>query len=157
MGRVFVFCIVIISRCIGCCYSTTSIVQDVCWFYAVITFIEAKMLTLKMGLPSLGVYYLCVSCCKDCYPTNTGKDFLIFFSGFTHHNGKVLYFASKCKQLYGLLHHHCFQGFFALVICWVTSNEPNMLRFKMSLQSLRVTFSHPRHSLVINSCHQNYC
>ena len=157
MGRVFVFCIVSISRCMGCCYPTTSIGQDFCRFYAVITSKEAKMLSLKMGLPSLGVYYLCVSCCKDCYPTNTCKDFLIFFPGFTHHNGKVLYFACKCKQLYALLHHHCFQEFFALVICWVTSNEANTLRFKISLPSLRVTFSHPRHFLVIKSCHQNYC
>ena len=64
------------------------------------------MLPLKMGLPSLGVYYVSVRSCKDCYPTTIGRDFLVFFSDFTHHNGKVLHFASKCKELYGLLPHH---------------------------------------------------
>ena len=49
-----------------------------------------------MGLPSFGVYYVNLTSCKDCLlPTTAGKDFfLIFLSGFTHHNGKgFLYFA----------------------------------------------------------------
>ena len=96
----------------------------------------------------------CVGCC---YPTITGKDFLLFFSGFTHHNGTCfLYFASKCKQLYGLLTHHCWQGLFALAICSVTSNEANMLPFKMGLPSLGVAFSQARYSLVRDSYHQEY-
>ena len=33
------------------------------------------MLPLKMGLPSLGLYYVSVSSCKDCYPIIIGKDF----------------------------------------------------------------------------------
>ena len=85
-----------------------------------------------MGLQSLGVYYVSVSSCKDCYPTTIGKDFLIFFSGFAHRNGKgFLYFASKCKQMYGMLPHHYWEEFFALVICSVTSNETRMLLLKI--------------------------
>ena len=121
---------------------------DLVWIFTVVTTNEAKMIPLKIGLSSLGVYYASVSNCKDCYPTTAGKDFLIFFSGFTHHNGKIfLYFASKCKQLYGLLPHHCWQGFFALVIFSVTSNEVKMLPLKMGLPSLGVAFSQARYSL----------
>ena len=84
-------------------------------------------------------------------------DSLIFFSGFTHHNGKgFLNFASKCKQLYRLLPHHCWKEFFALVICSITSNEANMLPPKIGLSSLGVVFNQARYSLVRDSYHQEY-
>ena len=97
--------------------------------------IEGKMLPLKMGLPRLWVYYVSVSSYNDCYPPLIGKDF--FFSGLSHHNMKsFLYFTSKCKQLHGLLPHHYWQGFFALVICLVISKEPKILPLKMGLLTL---------------------
>ena len=93
------------------------------WLFAV-TFSEPKMLPLKMGLLSLGVYYISVNSWKDSYPTTTGKDFSTFFSGFTQHsrNG-LLYVSCKCTQMYRLLPHHYWQSLFALVICSVTCNE----------------------------------
>ena len=45
--------------------------------------LPVKTLPLKMGLPSLGVYYVIASSWKDCYPITYTIDFLIFFSGFT--------------------------------------------------------------------------
>ena len=82
-----------------------------------------------------------ISSCKDCYQTTTGKNFLTvsYFSLVLPTKTEVfLNFASNCKQLYGLLPHQCRQGFFALVICSVTSIEANMLRLKMGLPGLRV-------------------
>ena len=74
---------------------------------------EAEMLSLKIGLPSLGVYVLCS------YGFSNGKDFL--------------HFAKKCKQVYSLLPHHIF---FALDCCSFTSNEAKMFPLKMGLPSL---------------------
>ena len=105
MRSVFVFCRLSISRCMGCCCPTT-IGKDFCCFFADVTSNEVKMVPLKMGLLNLRVYYVSARSCKDCYPTIIGRDFLNFFSGLTHHNEKgFLCFASKCKQMYGLLHH----------------------------------------------------
>ena len=91
-----------------------------------------------MGLPSFGVYYG-VSIYKDYYSTTIGKG---FFSGFTHQNGQFFsYFTSKCKQIYGMLFHHYWQGFFALIFCSVTSNQAKMLPLKMGHLSLEVAFT----------------
>ena len=90
------------------------------------------MLPLKLGLPSLGVYEVCLI-----IPTTKGKGFL--------------YFASKCMQVYNLLPHHYWQGFFALDCYPVTSNEAKMLQPKMGLPSLGVAFSQARYSLVKDS------
>ena len=111
------------------------------WLFAV-TSNGAKLPPLKLDLPSLGVYRVSVSSCKNCYLTTIGKDFLIFSSCFTQPNGKgYLYFASNCKQMY--------RPVLALVICSVTSNETKMLPFKikMDLQNLRVAFSQAKYSL----------
>ena len=50
-------------------------------------------------------------------------------------------FVLQVKQLYGLLQHHYWQGFFALVISSVTSNETNILPLKMGLLSLGIAFA----------------
>ena len=75
-------------------------------------------------------------------PTTSRKDFL--------------YFASKCKQTYGLLPLHYRQGLFALVICSITSNEAKMLPFIMGLANLGAALNQTRYSLVIDSCHEEY-
>ena len=62
-----------VSGCMGC-YPKISGKDFLLWLFAVI-FNEAKVLPLKMGLPSLGLYYVSVSSCKDCYPIIIGKDF----------------------------------------------------------------------------------
>ena len=69
------------------CYPTTIEKGFLLWLFS-ITSNVAKMLRLKMGFPSVGVYYVSVSSYKDCYSTAIGKDYLIFFSGFTHHTGR---------------------------------------------------------------------
>ena len=90
------------------------------------------MLPLKISLPSLGVYEVCLV-----LPTTKRKGFL--------------YFASKFKQVCSLLPHHYWQEFFALDCYPVTSNEAKMLPPKMSLPSLGVAFSQARYSLVKSS------
>ena len=62
-----------VSGCMGW-YPKISGKDFLLWLFAVI-FNEAKVLPLKMGLPSLGLYYVSVSSCKDCYPIIIGKDF----------------------------------------------------------------------------------
>ena len=108
------------------------------WLFAV-TSNEAKTLPQKVGLPNLEVYYVNVRSYKDCYPNIYWKHF--FLSSFNEKS--CLYFTSKCKQMYGLLPHRYWQGFFALVICSATSNEAKMLQLKMGLLILEVAFSQP--------------
>ena len=83
---------------------------------------ESKMLSVKMGPLSLGVYLI--------LPTTNRKG--------------VLYFASKCKQVYSLPSHHYWQRFLALDCSSVTSSEPKIISLKMSLLSVGVAFSQPR-------------
>ena len=68
------------------CYPTTIGTSFLLWLFSV-TSNEAKMLLLKMGLSSLGVYYVSVSSYKECYHITYRHGF--FFSSFTHHNGKI--------------------------------------------------------------------
>ena len=99
------------------CYLTNTGREFLLWF----------LFPLKMGLPSLRVYYRSVSSCKGCYHYYWQDIFKFFFSGFTNLNGKsYLYFATKCKQIYALLSHHYWQRFFTLDCCSVTSNESKM-------------------------------
>ena len=98
---------------------------------------------LKNSLLSLGVYYISVSSCKDCYPATNGKDLThllkftqVFFhllKFFTHPNGKsFLYFASKCKQMCGLL-----PGTFYSGSCSVTSNKTKMLPLNNVINNIK--------------------
>ena len=121
------------------CYSTTIGKNFLLWLLAV-TSNKAKIIPLKMGLPGLRIFY--VATCKQL----SGLLFIgpsslqgFFFSSFTHHNGKS-FLCCKCNQLYGLLPHHYWQWFLALVICLITSNETKMLSLKMGLQGLGVAF-----------------
>ena len=67
-----------------------------------------------------------------------------------------MYFANKCKQVYKLLPHRYWQGFLALVIRSVTSNETKILPLKMSLPSSGAALFQARYSLVRDSYHQVY-
>ena len=113
------------SRCMDC--YPTIIGKEFLLSLLAVTSNEAKMLSLKIGLLSLGVYYVAMVLAN-------GKDFL--------------YFAKKCKQVYSLLPHHYWQGFFALDCCSVTSNE---FPLKMGLPSLQVAFSQARYSFLRDS------
>ena len=114
------------------CYLTTVGKNVLLWLLAVICN-EIKMLPLKMGLPSLGVYYISVSSYKECYPTNVDKDFFDIFLWFysPEREGHFLF----CNASKGL----------ALVCCAVTSNEAKIFPQKMSLPSLGVAFSQVRY------------
>ena len=79
------------SRCMGC--YPTIIGKEFLLSLLAVTSNEAKMLSLKIGLLSLGVYYVAmvlatgrtfcilqrsVSRCIACYPTTIDKDFLLW-------------------------------------------------------------------------------
>ena len=109
------------------CYPTTIFGKDfLLWLSAVISN-EAKMLPLKIGLHKFRSI-LCLILL-----TTNGK-------GFS-------YFAKNSNQVYNLLPHHYWQGFFALDCCSVTSNEAKVLPPKMGLPSLRVPFNQVRYPL----------
>ena len=114
----FVFCTVSVRRCMNS-YSTTNGNEFLFWLLAV-SANEAKRLPLKMGLPSLRVYYVWF------YPAPTRRVFL--------------YFASMCKQVYSLLPHHYWQGSFALDCCSVTNNEAKIPPLEKGLPSVGVAF-----------------
>ena len=69
------------------CYRATTTGKGFLLWLLAVTSNEAKMLPLKMSLPSLGVYISGLV-----LPTTNGKGFL--------------YFANKCEQVYSLLSHH---------------------------------------------------
>ena len=122
------------------CYPNTVGKNVLLWLLAV-TSNETKMLSLKIGLPSLGVYYVNVSSYKDHFPATAGKDFFYIFLWLCspQREGNFEFCnASKYIQVYNLLPHHYWQGFFALVCCAVTSNEAKMLPQKMGLPCLGV-------------------
>ena len=119
------------------------------WLFAV-TSNGAKLPPLKLDLPSLGVYRVSVSSCKNCYLTTIGKDFLIFSSCFTQPNGKgYLYFASNCKQMYRpvippLLVWRFGFGYLFSHLQWDKNapiqNQNGSPKFKSGLQSGKVLF-----------------
>ena len=69
------------------CYS---IGKDFLLWLLAVTSSEAKTPQRKMGLLSLGVYYISLSSSKQYFPS-IGKDIFTFFSGFTYHNGKSFF------------------------------------------------------------------
>ena len=105
------------------------------WLLAV-TSSETKMFPLKMGLLSLGVYYVWF------YPPPTGRAFCILQVS-----------VSRCIACYPST---IGKDFFSLDCCSVASNEAKMLPLKMGLPSLEVAFSQARYFGVRDSYHQEY-